>query len=94
MNATAQQISDSISTMILQPITSLLFAVGFLVFIWGLIEFIANPTDPEKKKTGTNHMIFGILGLLIMVSIWGIVGLITNTLGVDCSGLSQGQPCR
>jgi len=71
--------------------------VGFLVFMWGMVEFIANPTDPTKKKKGTDHMMYGILGLLIMVSIWGIVGVVTKTLKLDCSGLSnagQLEPCK
>jgi len=94
MNTSAQGIIDGITTMIFQPIISLLFAVGFLVFMWGLVEFIANPTDPTKKKKGTDHMMYGILGLLIMVSIWGIVGVVTDTLGLNCSGISDGQPCE
>ncbi len=94
MDTSAQQIIDGISAMIIQPIVSLLFAVGFLVFLWGLIEFIANPTESSKRKTGIDHMMFGILGLLIMVSIWGIVGLVTSTLGLDCGGLSSGKPCE
>ncbi len=94
MNTSAQQIIDGISSMIIQPIVSLLFAVGFLVFLWGLIEFIANPTESSKRKTGIDHMMYGILGLLIMVSIWGIVGLVTSTLGLDCAGLSGGKPCE
>jgi len=97
MNTSAQSIVDNVTTMIFQPIISLLFAVGFLVFMWGMVEFIANPTDPTKKATGQKHMIFGVLGLLIMVSIWGIVGLVLNTLGIDCGGLSGGaniKPCQ
>ncbi len=93
MTGAAQSIVDNITTMIFQPIISLLFAVGFLVFIWGLVEFIANPTDPTKKKTGLDHMMYGVLGLLIMLSIWGIVGMVTDTLGIKCQGLKEGQPC-
>jgi ABC-type phosphate transport system permease subunit len=91
---TPQQIIEGITTMILQPIISLLFAAGFLVFMWGMVEFIANPTDPTKKSTGKRHMIAGVLGLLIMVSIWGIVGIITDVIGVSCEGLKSGKPCE
>lgn len=91
---TAQGIIDSITTMIFQPIAYLLFSIGFLVFMWGLVEFIANPTNSANKEKGKKHMIFGVLGLLIMVSVWGIVDLITNTLGISCEGLKDGEPCK
>jgi len=94
MTGSAQSIVDNVTTMIFQPIISLLFAAGFLVFIYGLVEFIANPTDSTRKEKGKQHMIYGVLGLLIMVSIWGIVGLVLDTIGVDCGGLKGGKPCQ
>ena len=91
----ARSIVDGITTLIIQPIISLLFAAGFLIFMWGMVVFIANPNDSTKKVTGQKHMIYGIIGLLIMVSIWGIVGIVTDTLGIDCQGkLQEGDPCE
>lgn len=89
MNATAQHIVDNITAMLFQPLAYLLFSVGFLVFIYGLVEFIYDPTDSTRRQTGKRHMMYGTLGLLIMVSIWGIVHLVTDTLGLqrDASGL-------
>ncbi len=94
MTEAAQGIVDKVVALIIQPIVSLLFAVGFLVFMWGLVEFIANPTNDTKKTKGKKHMMYGVLGLFIMVSIWGIVGLVTNTIGIDCANLRSGQPCE
>ncbi len=91
---TYQSIIDGITSTIFQPIAYLLFSLGFLIFMWGLIEFIANPTNASIKEKGKQHMIFGILGLLIMVSVWGIVNLITSTLGISCDGLGSGKPCQ
>ena len=93
-SVTAQSIIDGITSTIFQPIAYLLFSLGFLIFMWGLVEFIANPTNSATKEKGKQHMIFGVLGLLIMVSVWGIVDLITNTLGISCSGLGSGEPCK
>lgn len=87
------QIMDGIKSMIIQPIVTLLFSLGFLIFLWGLVEFMANPADSSKKKTGLDHMKYGILGLMIMVSIWGITGMVTDVLGIKCKGLGEGQPC-
>ena len=93
---TAQSIIDKITATIFQPIAYLLFSLGFLVFMWGMVEFIANPTNSATKEKGKQHMIFGVLGLLIMVSVWGIIDLVTETLGIDCEGPKHGtgQPCK
>jgi len=91
----AQAIVDKFTQMIVQPLIVLLFSLGTAVFLWGLIEFIYDPTDPTRKETGKKHMIYGILGLLIMVSLWGIVRLVLHTLGIDCSGLETDlRPCQ
>lgn len=89
MEATAQELVDKITSMIFQPLALLLFSIGFLIFIYGLVEFISDPTNTERQRTGKQHMMYGTLGLLIMVSIWGIVHLVTDTLGLqrDASGL-------
>ncbi len=92
-SVTAQGIIDGIVNTVFEPIAYLLFSLGFLVFMWGLIEFIANPTNSSIKEKGKQHMIFGILGLLIMVSVWGIVDLVTSTLGIDCGDIGSGKPC-
>jgi hypothetical protein len=92
-NVAAQSIIDNITQIIIQPIVYLLFSIGLLLFMWGLVEFIANPTNASIKEKGKQHMIFGILGLLIMFSVWGIVGLVTSTIGVDCGNIGDGKPC-
>lgn len=89
MDATAQELVDKITSMVFQPLALLLFSVGFLVFIYGLVEFMYDPSNSSRQTTGKQHMIYGTIGLLIMVSIWGIVHLVTDTLGLqrDASGL-------
>ena len=53
-------------------------AIAFLIFIWGLFVFIANADDQAKRKEGQMHMIYGIIGLSIMVGAWGILGFVDN----------------
>ncbi|MBX2866718.1 pilin [Candidatus Kaiserbacteria bacterium] len=60
----------------------LVFALAFIVFLWGVFTyFIRGGNDPEKQKEGKNLMLYGIVGFVIMVSVWGIVNLIANGLG-------------
>ena len=60
----------------------LVFAVAFLVFIWGVFQyFILGGADDEKKKAGRSLMLYGIGGFVLMVSVWGIVNLLANGFG-------------
>lgn len=70
-------------TTILQPLIGLLFAAAVLVFVYGLVEFLAKPDNSDAQSAGKRHMLWGVIGLTIMVSAWGIVEFLKNTLGVD-----------
>ena len=62
----------------------LIFALAFIVFIWGIFQyFIAGGADEEKRKEGKKFALYGIIGFFIMISIWGIVNLLVNSTGFD-----------
>lgn len=63
-------------------IVPFIFAIAFLVFIWGVAQyFILNGGNSEKREEGKSFIMYGIGGFVIMIAIWGIVNLILNTLG-------------
>ena len=73
----------NVDNMIINPLIIFLFALALVYFLYGLIEFIANGANDEKKTTGKSHMIWGIIGLTIMMGVWAILGMVLNTLGID-----------
>ncbi|HRH55458.1 MAG TPA: hypothetical protein PK609_01185 [Candidatus Paceibacterota bacterium] len=66
---------------ILTPIITLLSLAAFVLFLWGVFEFIAGAENEEKRKTGQEHMIWGIIGLAIIFGANAIVSLIRATVG-------------
>ncbi len=50
---------------------------AFVYFLWTVITFMR--ADPAKKGDARTQMIYGIIGLFIMTSIWGIVGILRQT---------------
>ncbi|MFW5853310.1 MAG: pilin [Patescibacteria group bacterium] len=75
---------DSLFSAILGWVNSLvpiLIGLGFLVFLWGLITYLTAAGDPEKRSTGINIIIMGIVVLFVMVAAWGLVGILSETLG-------------
>ena len=60
----------------------LVFAVAFLVFLWGMFQtFILGGSDEEKQKEGKHLMMYAIAGFVIMVSLWGVVNLVARGFG-------------
>lgn len=66
---------------IINILIPLLIAVALLAFFWGLIKYIWAAGDGEGQKEGKSIMIAGIIGLFLMVGIWGIIGILENTFG-------------
>jgi len=71
---------NKIITNIAQPIEYLLFALAIVYFLYGVMTFIQNADSPDKREEGQKHMIWGIVGLFIMVSAVGIINLIIGTI--------------
>ncbi|MFT5280905.1 MAG: putative membrane protein [Flavobacteriaceae bacterium] len=72
---------SAVNKHVINPIIMLLMVIAFVVFIFGLIEFMGNSASDDARTKGKKHMIYGIVGLFIMVSALGIMSLITGTLG-------------
>lgn len=68
-------------TYIINPAILLVFAAGFAFFMYGLLEFMWNLNSGEASGEGKRHMIYGVLGMLIMVSVYGIISVIDDTFG-------------
>lgn len=59
----------------------LLFAIAFIVFVWGAFKtFILGATDEKVKDDGKNLMLWGLIGFFVMVSVWGLVNILTNSV--------------
>ena len=85
VNATnVQSLGQGIIGLINNVAVPLLFAVAFIVFIWGVFQyFIAGGHDEEKRETGKSLMLWGIIGFFIMVSVWGLVNILRGTFNFD-----------
>jgi hypothetical protein len=66
-------------TYIIDPAILLIFSAGFLVFMWGMVQFLINVDNATKREEGKQHMIWGVIGMLIMISVYGILALLDNT---------------
>ncbi len=69
-----------INSAILNPLIILMFALAVVYFSWGLAEFIRGQDSEDAIAKGKQHMLWGVIGVFIMMSVWGILGLIQKTV--------------
>ena len=74
---------DRIVDYIIDPAVKVIFTLGLFMFLWGFVEFLWDLKDGKVNDEGKQHMVYGLVGMLIMVSVYGIISLIMNTLGID-----------
>ncbi|MCX6731513.1 MAG: pilin [Candidatus Parcubacteria bacterium] len=82
MAATVATLVDKIMS-ILNIIVPLLIAVAVVIFLFGVVKYITAGGDEEKRKESRNVMIYGIVGLFVMVAVWGLVNVLISTFGLE-----------
>lgn len=77
-------LSDLVLTIINEILVPIIFAIAFIVFIWGIFQFfIAGKQDPETRDKGKSLMFWGLIGFFVMVSVWGLVNILVNSLDLN-----------
>ncbi len=78
----ARDIVGRIEDAILFPLISLLFALALLYFLWGAYQFVANADSDGGRDTGKSHMMYGIIGMVIMLSAYAILSIAAGSFGI------------
>lgn len=64
--------------------------VAFLIFILGVARFIKSTGSDKEIKDSKNLLIWGVIGMFILVTIWGIITFLRSELGFnDKLGIPQ-----
>ncbi len=64
-------------------IVPIIFALAFLVFLWGVMNYFFIHSDDEGKRAeGRQFILWGIIGMAVLFSVWGFVNLLLSTLGI------------
>ena len=78
------------TTELLGLIIPLLITLATVFFLWGVIKYIAAAGDEKAVEEGKKMIIYGILGLFLIFSMWGIVRVAAITFGVHGQGFPAG----
>lgn len=78
---TGEEILQNTITEIFNPLYKLAVALAILYFLYGVFKFIMDMNDPEKKNFGKAHLLYGTIGLFIILSVGGILQFFSGVFG-------------
>lgn len=93
MEATADFVAR-VNDAIINPLLALIFAAALLYFLWGGFVFITSAESDTGRETGRSHMLWGVIGMVIMVSVFTILRLFLSTFGVTNADLPTELPFK
>jgi|SRR3989344_362310 len=65
---------------IINPLTYVLMMIALLVFFWGIMKVIYAAGDAKKIEEGKKFILWSIIALFVMVSVWGILNFVYSDL--------------
>ena len=88
----AQTVTDATSFMqlardLLNTTVPVLVGLGIVVFLFGVVKYIQAGDKPESRDEGRQFMLYGIIAIFVMVSVWGLVEVLTRTVSLNTSPL-------
>lgn len=73
-------------------LTGILAALAVLVFFWGLVRYIWSAGSAESKESGKKIMVWGVVALFVLFSIFGIVRFLQNSFGIQNNNSNMRAP--
>ena len=76
-------VASNILYIINNILVPVIFAIAFIVFLYGVAsKYIFSHGDAEKVAEGHRLILWGLIGFVVMVSLWGLVNVVANTFGL------------
>ena len=77
------QVASTILYIINFVLVPVLFAIAFIVFLWGVFKtYIWSRGDETAVTQGHKLIFWGVIGFVVMISLWGLVNVVANTFGL------------
>lgn len=78
LTGTAANILDVVRTL-----TLVTFTLAVVVFGWGIVQLILAAGDPEKIKNAKQFIWWGVIGMAVLASLFGIIAWLRGYFGVE-----------
>jgi len=84
MNLAAIAAVETLTQGVINPLLKLLIAASVVFFLWGMVKYFIGArdrADSQGAEEGKQHMLWGVIGVAITISAFGIVNLIFSVVG-------------
>jgi len=68
---------------LINTLLPIVIALALLYFFWGLAKFVLAAGDEAARSEARSIMIWGVIVLFVMVSVWGLVNVLVQTFSLD-----------
>jgi len=65
--------------LIFDFLVPVLTGLALIYFIWGVVKFVANQDNENERNAARQQMIYGIIALFVIISVWGLVNVLDET---------------
>lgn len=69
--------------LVLNTIVPFLVGIAVFIVIWGVFKYIASAAEEEKRVEARAFIVWGIVGIFAMVSVWGFVNIMVNSFDLS-----------
>jgi hypothetical protein len=83
MPSTVTGVVSKIVSAVVTPVITVVFGLAVLLFVWGVAGLILNKDNPEKRTESQQHILWGVIGMFIMLGAYGIIRFVAHTIGVS-----------
>lgn len=83
-NAALNQLTQLVVDIanIINMIIPIMIALAIIFFIWAVIKYVIS-SDEESKSKARSQIIYGLIGIFVIVAMWGIVNFLKSNLGIE-----------
>jgi hypothetical protein len=68
---------------LLNALVPVIIGLAVIYFLWNVAQYVFSADGKEEARNG---MIWGIIGIVVMVSVWGLVGLVQDSFEIRGTG--------
>lgn len=89
--STLQSLFTSLIAFINTILVPLVFALAFFLFLFGVFRyfFSSGAKADEGRTEGKKFIMWGVIALAVMISVWGLVNILVRTFGFQ----NETTPC-
>jgi len=77
--AMANSLVTQVNNIIIYPLITLFLALAVLLFAWGGLKYLSNADNATAREEGKRHMLYGIIGIVVMVSAYTLLTIAVRT---------------